>query len=153
VFKFTDRLSEGLFVEKVYNTQSVDWKGVAALFAQVGWGERQPEHIRAAFEKSSYVIFIYQGAELVAFGRTMDDGCYYAMLVDVVVKPSFQGMGVGGEIVRYLREQLHGYRFVTLTAAVGKDEFYLKQGWLRQKSAMIWPMSEQQRDAHALLPQ
>jgi hypothetical protein len=42
-----------------------------------------------------------------------------------------------------------GYKFVTLTAAVGKDESYPKRGWHRQKSAMIWPMSEQQREAHA----
>jgi GNAT superfamily N-acetyltransferase len=137
-------------VEKIYNTHHVNWNTVAALFAEVGWGERQPEQIRAAFEKSSYVMFIYEAGELVALGRTMDDGCYYAMLVDVVVKPSFQGKGLGSEIVGYLREQLVGYRFVTLTAAVGKDDFYLKLGWLRQKSAMIWPMSGLQREAHAL---
>jgi GNAT superfamily N-acetyltransferase len=138
-------------VEKIYDTHHVDWNAVAALFVEVGWGERQPEQIRAAFEKSSHVIFIYEGDELVALGRTMDDGCYYAMLVDVAVKPAFQGRGFGSDVVHYLREQLAGYRFVTLTAATGKDDFYLKLGWLRQKSAMIWPMSEQQRAAHALL--
>jgi predicted N-acetyltransferase YhbS len=138
-------------VEKIYNTHNVDWNAVAALFVEVGWGERQPEQIRAAFEKSSYVIFIYEAGELVAVGRTMDDGCYYAMLVDVAVKPTVQGRGIGSDVVHYLREQLVGYRFVTLTAAVGKDEFYLKLGWLRQKSAMIWPMSGQQREAHAML--
>lgn len=138
-------------MKKRYSTQNVDWKAVAALFAEVGWGERQPEQIRAAFEKSSHVIFVYEGADLVAFGRTMDDGCYYAMLVDVVVKPSCQGRGLGREIVDHLREQLAGYKFVTLTAAVGKDDFYRKLGWSRQKSAMIWPMSEQQRAAHAMM--
>ncbi|GAB3427911.1 GNAT family N-acetyltransferase [Massilia solisilvae] len=138
-------------MEKSYSTHGVDWTAVAALFAEVGWGERQPEQIRGAFEKSSHVIFVYEGADLVAFGRTMDDGRYYAMLVDVVVKPSCQGRGLGREIVDHLREQLAGYKFVTLTAAVGKDNFYLKLGWSRQKSAMIWPMSEQQRAAHALM--
>lgn len=137
-------------VEKRYSTQNVDWTAVAALFAEVGWGERLPDQIRAAFEKSSHVIFVYEGAELVAFGRTMDDGCYYAMLVDVVVKPACQGRGLGREIVNHLREQLDGYKFVTLTAAVGKEDFYRKLGWSRQRSAMIWPMSQQQREAHAL---
>lgn len=133
----------------IHSTGQVDWSAVAALFAQVGWGERDPAQIRAAFEKSSHVIFIYEHDELVAFGRTLDDGCYYAMLVDVVVRPSCQGKGLGRIVVDHLRDQLSGYRFVTLTAAVGKDEFYLKLGWLRQKSAMIWPMSEAQREAHA----
>jgi aralkylamine N-acetyltransferase len=137
-------------VKTIHSTENVDWASVAALFAAVNWGERDPAQIRAAFEKSSHVIFVYEEAELVAFGRTMDDGCYYAMLVDVVVKPSYQGRGLGRTVVDYLREQLVGYKFVTLTAAVGKDEFYLKLGWLRQKSAMIWPMTDAQRDAHAV---
>lgn len=138
-------------MEGITSTKNVDWSAVSALFAEVGWGDRPPEHIRAAFEKSSYVIFIYQDNELLGFGRTMDDGRYYAMLVDVVVKPSCQGKGIGREIVTWLRQQLDGYKFVTLTAAVGKDDFYLRLGWRRQRSAMIWPVSDQQRDAHALV--
>lgn len=94
---------------------------------------------------------MYDDRELVGFGRTMDDGRYYAMLVDVVVKPSCQGKGIGREIVTWLRERLGGYKFVTLTAAVDKDDFYLKLGWKRQRSAMIWPMSEQQLNAHAVM--
>ena len=133
----------------IHRTQNVDWHAVAALFVEVNWGQRDAQQIRDAFEKSSHVIFIYEREQLVAFGRTMDDGCYYAMLVDVVVKPSCQGNGFGSQIVDYLREQLVGYKFVTLTAAPGKDDFYLKLGWHRQKSAMIWPMSEAQREAHA----
>lgn len=132
-----------------HSIEHVDWSAVAALFAEVNWGTRDPGQIRAAFAKSSHVIFIYDDDQLVAFGRTMDDGCYYAMLVDVVVKPSRQGRGLGRAVVEYLRTQLIGYKFVTLTAAVGKDEFYLKLGWHRQKSAMIWPQSDAQREAHA----
>jgi predicted N-acetyltransferase YhbS len=79
----------------------------------------------------------------------MDDGHFYGMLVDVVVKPDRQQTGLGREIVTYLREQLAGFKFITLTAAPGKDAFYLKLGWLRQATAMIWPVSEQQRRLHA----
>jgi GNAT superfamily N-acetyltransferase len=139
-----------LSVERITSTKDVDWHAVSRMFAEVGWGDRDPGHIRTAFEKSSHVVFVYEHGELVGFGRTMDDGRYYAMLVDVVVKPSAQGRGIGREIVTWLRQQLDGYKFVTLTAAVGKDEFYLRLGWQRQRSAMIWPMSDQQRDAHAL---
>jgi hypothetical protein len=46
------------------------------MFAEVGWGQRDPDQIRSAFERSSHVMFIYEAGELVAFGRTMDDGCY-----------------------------------------------------------------------------
>jgi predicted N-acetyltransferase YhbS len=137
-------------VERIYSTQNVDWTSVAAMFAEVGWGQRDPAQIRAAFEKSSHVMFIHEAGELVAFGRTMDDGCFYGMLVDVVVKPSRQQSGLGREIVTRLREKLAGYKFITLTAAPGKEAFYLKLGWMRQSSAMIWPVTEQQRELHAV---
>ncbi|MFL6675586.1 MAG: GNAT family N-acetyltransferase [Massilia sp.] len=136
-------------MNKVYCIDNVNWPVVAALFAEVGWGRREPDEICAAFKMSTHVIFIYDGAELAAFGRTMDDGLYYGMLVDVVVKPDRQHAGLGREVVTYLREQLAGYKFITLTAAPGKEEFYLKLGWLRQATAMIWPVSEQQRHLHA----
>jgi hypothetical protein len=142
----------GQTVKKSYSTENVDWSSVATLFEEVGWGQRDPELIRCAFEKSSHVMFVHDGKELIAFGRTLDDGCYYAMLVDVVVKPGLQLGGLGREIVTYLREQLTGYKFITLTTAPGKDEFYLKLGWLRQGSAMIWPVSEVQRELHAVAP-
>ena len=80
----------------------------------------------------------------------MDDGKYYALLVDVVVKPDSQQSGLGREIVNYLRSQLLGYKFITLTAAPGKEEFYLKLGWERQATALIWPVSEEQQKLHVL---
>lgn len=138
-------------MERIYSIEHVSWPEVAALFAEVGWGQRDPAQIQAAFAKSSYVMFVYDVGELIAFGRTMDDGCYYGMIVDVVVMPGRQQAGLGREVVTWLREQLSGYRFITLTAAPGKDEFYLKLGWLRQASAMIWPVSEQQRELHAIV--
>lgn len=68
----------------IHSTQGVDWDAVVALFAAVGWAPRQPAEIRAAFEHSSHVVFLYQDGELAGFGRTVDDGQYYGMLVNVV---------------------------------------------------------------------
>jgi hypothetical protein len=65
-----------LSVNNIYSVEHVDWTAVAAMFAEVGWGQRDPDQIRSAFERSSHVMFIYEAGELVAFGRTMDDGCY-----------------------------------------------------------------------------
>src|SRR5471032_2834016 len=135
-------------MNSVFTTRAVDWNAVASLFVQVGWSERPPAELRAAFEKSSHVIFIYDGDELVALGRTIDDGRYYALLVDVMVKPEYQQRGLGRDVVDYLRTQLDGYRFVTLTAAPGKEDFYLKLGWQRQATSLIWPMSEEQKRLH-----
>lgn len=89
---------------------------------------------------------------LVGFGRTVDDGMYYALIVDLVVSPDFQNLGVGSTILAELRDRLENYSFTTLTAAEGKESFYVKQGWQKQKTAFIWPRSDKQRAVHAENP-
>jgi ribosomal protein S18 acetylase RimI-like enzyme len=132
----------------IHTLDGADWDEVAGLFAAVGWGRREPDQVRAAFEKSSHVVFIRDGDRLAAMGRTIDDGRYYAVLVDIAVHPDFQGRGLGRTVTDHLRAQLDGYRFVTLTAAPGKQDFYRKLGWVPQTSAMIWPQSDLQREQH-----
>jgi aralkylamine N-acetyltransferase len=129
----------------------VDWQRVSALFKLVGWGARNPSEIRAAFEKSSYVRFAYADDVIVGFGRTVDDGKYYALIVDLAIDPQYQGQGIGSNILLYLQESLEKYAFTTLTSAVGKEQFYLKQGWQVQKTSFIWPRSEKQRDDHSIV--
>jgi GNAT superfamily N-acetyltransferase len=125
------------------------WKHMSDLFFKVGWGGRAPTDIQAAFLKSSYVRFAYHGDTLVGFGRTVDDGIYYALVVDLVIDPEYQGSGIGSRILAELKDDLKGFLFTTLTAAPGKDGFYLKQGWCRQKTSFIWPRTNNQRDNHA----
>ena len=129
------------------SSHSVDWSIVAGIFSLVGWGNRNPDEIRAAFLESSFVRFAYDGEKLVGFGRTVDDGKYYAMIVDLVIHPDYQHQGIGSRILKELTDEIESYIFTTLTSAVGKEGFYLKQGWCQQKTAFIWPRTEkQQRD-------
>lgn len=132
-----------------HSTEGVDWDAVAQLFQQVGWGCRAPKELAQAFRQSSHVRFAFADQQLVGFGRTVDDGRYYALIVDLVVAPAFQGKGIGSRILTELRDDLESYFFTTLTSAVGKEGFYLKQGWLPQQTAFIWPRSERQQQDHA----
>ena len=78
----------------------------------------------------------------------MDDGKYYALIVDLVVSPDFQNLGIGKKLLADLRNELKNYSFTTLTSALGKEDFYVKQGWDKQKTAFIWPRSKKQREDH-----
>ena len=128
---------------------NVSWERISELFHSIGWGIRNPAEIESAFRESSYVRVAWDGDDIVAFGRTVDDGKFYALIVDLVVDPSYQGQGIGKKILLELRHELKDYKFTTLTAAPGKDGFYLKQGWKRQSSAFIWPNSAEQEADHA----
>ena len=128
--------------------ETIDWKEVSGIFQQVNWGIRQPEDIKNAFKKSSVSCFIKDKSRVVGFGRTVDDGKYYALLVDVVVHPEYQTKGIGTQIVNALKSRLNDYNFITLTAAQNKEGFYEKLGWKKQKSAYIFPKDEKQRIEH-----
>ena len=130
--------------------EQINWQAVSDLFQAVGWGYRKPEDIFQAFETSSHVRFAFCNGVLVGFGRTVDDGKYYALIVDLVVSPDFQCQGIGQKILAELRDELESYIFTTLTSAVGKEQYYIKQGWGIQKTAFIWPRSEKQRADHTI---
>jgi GNAT superfamily N-acetyltransferase len=125
--------------------RTLNWLRVSELFSLVGWGVRSPDEIKSAFEKSSFVRFAYSNNVLVGFGRTVDDGRYYALIVDLVIHPDFQNKGIGSNILLYLKDSLEDYKFTTLTSAVGKELFYEKQAWKKQVTSFIWPRSEKQR--------
>jgi len=133
------------------NIENIAWGEIVNLFHAVGWTPRLPDEIEKAFRKSTYAIIAYSDNKIVGFGRTVDDGKYYALIVDLVVDPKYQGLGIGTQILKELREALKDYIFTNLTAAPGKDGFYIQQGWLRQKSAYIWPRSKKQEEEHAIL--
>jgi GNAT superfamily N-acetyltransferase len=122
----------------------ISWAHVAALFQAVGWGARDPNEVREAFGRSTFKAFAFEGAELLGFGRTIDDGRFYATVVDVVVSPAHQGRGIGRAIVEDLQERLKGFLVVTLTAAPPVQPFYRKLGWRKLITGMIRPRSEEQ---------
>ena len=126
-----------------------DYQKIATLFELVEWGKRDPLEIQSAFEKSSFTCIAYSNQEMIGFGRTFDDGRYYATLCDVVIAPSHQGQGIGKFIVANLEKRLKGFEFITLTAAPGKGAFYEKIGWKKQTSAYISPTSDKQAKEHS----
>jgi len=123
---------------------TISWDQVAGLFQSVGWGKRDPKEIRTAFGRSTFKAFAFDDVELVGFGRTIDDGRFYATVVDVVVSPTHQRMGIGRAIVEDLQDRLKGFLVLTLTASPDVQPFYHRLGWRNQTTAMILPRSKEQ---------
>ena len=123
---------------------AIEWTQLSELFQKVGWGQRQANEIEQAFKKSSFTYFIFDNNNIIGFGRTMDDGKYYALLVDIIVHPDYQGKGLGALIVNTLKDQLKNFMFVTLTSVPEREEFYKKLGWKKQSLSFLWPTSENQ---------
>ena len=109
---------------------------------------RKAEEIAAAFKNITTTIFIYNNNKIIAFGRVVGDGRYYAQLADIVVDPDYQGQGLGKYLVTTLNNQLVDYHFVNLSAAPGADQFYKSMGWKKQTTSFIWPQGPKQLRQH-----
>ena len=132
-------------IQYTNSIENINWENVSNIFKVVGWGERLSENVKLAFEKSSFVRFAYIDDELVGVGRTVDDGYYYGWIVDLAVLPKYQEKGIGTKILRELESDLKPFLTTMLTAAPGKSGFYEKLGWHKQRSAYMWPRSEEQK--------
>jgi aralkylamine N-acetyltransferase len=117
-------------------TAGIDFRDVAGLVEAVGWGVRDPAQLERGFAKSS-TAFAFDGETLVGMGRCIADGEYYATIWDMIIKPEYQGKGIGRQIMDKLMEGLEKMEFIALTSTPGNEPFYKKFGFRPQKTAMV----------------
>lgn len=97
-----------------------------SLRESVGWKNFSKEQAATAISNSTYVVTVINDDKAIAMGRLIGDGLYY-LIVDVVVKPEFQGNGIGSRIIdmllKYVDDKLQegGRASVQLISEKGKD--------------------------------
>lgn len=104
------------------------------LRASVDWAVFCREQSEKALNNSCYCIVAKDGDSTVAMGRVVGDGMYYT-IVDVMVRPQYQGQKIGSAIINKLEDRIKagipdgGRTSIQLIAAKGKEGFYVKQGF------------------------
>ncbi|MCI8441515.1 MAG: GNAT family N-acetyltransferase [Provencibacterium sp.] len=94
----------------------------------------QQEQAAAALGRGLCTLAVLEGDTPVGMGRLIGDGLYDT-IVDVVVRPEYQGQGIGRAIIGRLlafaeKEMPPGGRVsVSLIAEKGKEPFYEKLGF------------------------
>ncbi|CAN0913242.1 Serotonin N-acetyltransferase 2, chloroplastic [Linum grandiflorum] len=78
------------------------------VFVAVGFPRREPEKIKIALDHTSSLLWVQheRSRKPVAFARATGDGVFNAIIWDVVVDPSFQGIGLGKAVVERLVDEL-----------------------------------------------
>ena len=105
------------------------------LYIATGWNESlslSPQDLELALKSSYGVVSVYDGEELVGFGRIVSDGIVYATIHDVIVAPNYQQQGIGSKIIRQLVHccEHHDVRIIHLFAARGAEHFYQQLGFV-----------------------
>ena len=117
-----------------YRENCLTYQDYVSLRSSVGWNNLAEEQASRAISNSLYNLTVVDNNETIAMGRLIGDGMYY-LLVDIVVKPEFQGMGIGSKIIDTLLAYVDdntpkgGRSSVQLIAEKGKEEFYINKGF------------------------
>ena len=117
-----------------YRENCLTYQDYVSLRSSVGWNNLAEEQASKAISNSLYNLTVVDNNETIAMGRLIGDGMYY-LLVDIVVKPEFQGLGIGSKIIDTLLAYVDdntpkgGRSSVQLIAEKGKEEFYIKKGF------------------------
>ena len=116
-----------------------------ALRESVGFRAVDKNQAEKAIENGLYNVIAKDGNKVVGMGRLVGDGYMYWYVQDVVINPEYQGKGIGKEIMRYLTEYIEKNSLpntrvtISLMAAKGKEDFYIKLGFITRPSEKYGP--------------
>lgn len=125
---------ENLHME--YCENSLTCADYIALRESVGWNNFSKEQVLKSIQNSIFDIVAAEHGQTVAMGRLIGDGMYY-LIADIIVRPEYQGKGIGSGIVDRLLAYVEantptgGRASVQLIAEKGKEDFYIKKGFKR----------------------
>ena len=101
----------------------------------VGWTDFPMEQAEQGLKHSAHLCVFRKDGKVIALARVLTDHGYVVYIADVIVRPEYQGQGLGRALMNnsmdYIKSQLKpGYKkMVSLMAAQGKEEFYKKFGF------------------------
>ncbi|MBE6145805.1 MAG: GNAT family N-acetyltransferase [Firmicutes bacterium] len=111
------------------------------LFDIVGWGSYPKEISKKALSNNIYSVSIYDNDNIIGYGRLIGDGIIFLYIHDIMVKPEYQGKGIGKTIMQKLLSKVEELRkenpdlLLYLGASKGKEEFYRKCGFITREEA------------------
>lgn len=103
------------------------------LRAEAGLNKKSIEGAEIGLKNGLFSVSLWDEETLVGFGRIIGDGGTILNVVDIAVKPAYQGNGLGKEIMKHLVDYLEKNTFpgtyVCLVADKPADQLYKQFGF------------------------
>ena len=117
--------------EKIFTMEQVE-----QLFLSVNWiSGKFPERLYKALMNSSTVYTVWDGDRLVGLTRVLDDTEMLAQIHYVLVHPDYQGKGIAGKMIEYIKEKYKDFLYI---GGMPEDKnnvpFYEKHGFSVMKN-------------------
>ena len=118
MFKYTE--------EKIFSQAQVQ-----QLFLSVNWvSGNYPERLYKALMNSSTVLTVWDGEKLVGLIRVLDDTEMLAQIHYVLVHPDYQGQGIAGKMLEYIKKKYKDYLYIEVMPEDKNNvPFYVKNGF------------------------
>jgi len=115
---------------KYKTTQVFTKKQLKELFLSVEWPSgNHPKKLKKAMKNSDTVISAWYNGELVGLMSAVSDGAMNVFFPYLLVKPSYQGFGIGKMLVTKMLEKYENYYRKGLNCYTDKLLFYNKFGF------------------------
>lgn len=119
------------------------------LTEAVGWGRCENAIVEEALKYTLYSVCVYDEDKLIGYGRIIGDKTIFLHIHDVMVRPDYQGMGIGTGLMNNILDEVNVYRGVNpairvcLGVSKGKEGFYEKFGFVGRPNeslgaGMVW---------------
>ena len=111
------------------------------LYDAVGWGAYDEKIAQKALDNTFYSVSVYDGNQIIGYGRIIGDAICFLYIQDIMVKPEYQGNKIGTMIMNKLLEKINEIKKenpnlrVYLGASKNKEKFYEKFGFVKRIDA------------------
>lgn len=112
--------------EKIFTQEQVE-----ELFLSVHWiSGKYPERLYKALMNSSTVLTVWDGQRLMGLTRVLDDTQMLAQVHYVLVHPEYQGHGIAGSMIEYIKEKYKNFLYIEgMPEDKNNVPFYQKHGF------------------------
>jgi len=119
-----------------YSQTDINWEDLSQLYNATPLGKKEPKNLETVFSNSRFKCFVSHKGTIIGVGRALADGADCSYLCDIAALPSYQGKGIGSDIVQKLIELSKGHTKIVLYSISGAEPFYIKLGFNRMNTAM-----------------
>ena len=121
----------------IRETHEFTAKQLEELFLSVEWSSgHYPERLVKAMRNFEAVYAAWDGDMLVGLVCAMDDGSMTAYVHYLLVRPEYQGMGIGKRLVGRVKERYADYLRIVVIAYDDEVGFYESCGFERSSNSL-----------------
>ncbi|WP_133510727.1 GNAT family N-acetyltransferase [Candidatus Thiosymbion oneisti] len=125
---------------QVFTDKRIEPEEFAELMDSVGWGsieEYDSHEIRDSIESYTFIAHIRdEMGLLVGYVSTFSDRAFSTFIGELVVRPEFQGRGLGKELLRAVESRFEGVPVYANPFESAKD-FFIRQEYSEPKRPMV----------------